>query len=174
MLRSAGAVPAAVFLSRHATPPRSSTCWFCALGGARTPRLASLASIAGNGAAAYATVRWDGMGAAGLALFAMPRERLGGIHDARLLESAWKIAAAAGIMGVACRASSLAMHSMAGAERPAQLADVAISIPFGAVVFHAAARALGTQELEALRAACYTSFRNAPRPEAGDSPPGSR
>jgi hypothetical protein len=77
-------------------------------------------------------------------------------------------------MGVACRASSLAIHSMAGAGRLAQLAGVAVSIPFGALVFYAAARALGIRELEAVRAACYTSFRNAPRPEAGGSPPGNR
>jgi putative peptidoglycan lipid II flippase len=41
---------------------------FYALGDARTPMLVSLASIAVNGAAAYVTVRWAGMGAAGLAL----------------------------------------------------------------------------------------------------------
>jgi hypothetical protein len=69
---------------------------------------------------------------------------------------------------------SLAIHSMAGAGRLAQLAGVAVSIPFGALVFYAAARALGIRELEAVRAACYTSFRNAPRPEAGGSPPGNR
>jgi putative peptidoglycan lipid II flippase len=160
---------------------------FYALGDARTPMLVSLASIAVNGAAAYVTVRWAGMGAAGLALstslvalggaaalFAILRARLGGIRGARLFESAWKIAGAAGIMGVACRASSLAIPSMAGAGRLAQLAGVAVSIPFGALVFYAAGRALGIRELEAVRAACYTSFRNAPRPEAGDSPPGNR
>ena len=38
----------------------------------------------------------------------------------------------------------------------------------------AARRGIGVAELEAIEAACYTAFRNAPRPEVGDPPARSR
>jgi hypothetical protein len=55
--------------------------------------------------------------------------------------------------------------------RLGQALNVAVSLPLGVGVFYAAARALRVPELEAIRTACYTSGRNAPRPEVGDSPP---
>jgi len=160
---------------------------FYALNDARTPMLVSLASIAVNLAAALALLRFAGMGHAGLALstsvvalfaaaalFAILRVRVHGLHGGRLRSSAFRIAAASALMGAVCRASSYGIHLAAGAGRLAQFADVAISIPLGVAVFYATARALGVEELEAVRAACYTSIRNAPRPEVGDPPARNR
>jgi putative peptidoglycan lipid II flippase len=160
---------------------------FYALEDARTPMLVSVASIAINFVAAYGCVKWAGMGHAGLALstacvalfgalalLALLHRKIGGLPLRNLAASAGKIAAAAALMGVACRLSSGAIHAAAGAGRGARLADVAISIPLGVAVFYAAARALRVEELEAVRAACYTAFRNAPRPEVGDPPARSR
>ena len=160
---------------------------FYALNDGRSPALVSLASIAVNLAAAYGLVKWAGMGHAGLALstsavavfgavalFAMLRRRVRGIHGRRLARSAWKILAAASSMGVACRLSSVAIHAAAGAGRAARMVDVAVSIPLGAAVFYAAARALRVEELEALKTACYTSGSNAPRPDVSDPPPRNR
>jgi putative peptidoglycan lipid II flippase len=160
---------------------------FYALNDARTPMMVSLASIGVNFAASYAMVKWAGIGHAGLALstagvalfgalalLALLDRRLHGMHLRKLAHSAWKIAAAAALMGVVCHLSSLAIRAAVGAGRASPLADVAISIPLGVAVFYAAARALGIEELEAVRTACYTAFRNAPRPEVGDPPARSR
>jgi putative peptidoglycan lipid II flippase len=160
---------------------------FYALNDGRTPVLVSVASIAVNLAVAWGLVRWAGMGHAGLALstsavallaaaalFALMRRRLGSLDGRALASSAAKIAAASALMGAVCRASSLAIHSIAAPGRFAHLADIAVSIPLGASIFYAAARWLGVPELEALKAACYTSTSNAPRFELGDPPPGHR
>jgi putative peptidoglycan lipid II flippase len=159
---------------------------FYAMNDARTPMLVSAASIAVNLAGAYALVTVGGMGHAGLALstslvalsgaailFALLRGRVPGLAVRRLGASAAKIVAAAAVMGLACRASSGLIHWAAGAGKLAQLADVAVSIPLGAAIFYAAARALKVEELEVIRAACYTALRNAPRPEVGDPPAGN-
>jgi putative peptidoglycan lipid II flippase len=157
---------------------------FYALNDARTPVAVSVASIAVNLPLAMVLVRW--MGHAGLALatslvvllsaaalFALLRTRTDGLHGARLAASAAKIAAASAIMGALCRASSLAVRGTFGGTRTAQAADLAVSIPLGIATFYAAARIFGVGELEALERACYTFFRNAPRREVGDSPPGN-
>ena len=156
---------------------------FYALGDGRTPMLVSLGSVAVNLAAAYTLVKVAGMGHAGLALstagvalfgalllLALLHRRLRGLHLRKLASSAWKILAASALMGLVCRLSSAAVHSAAGAGRRGQWLDVAVSIPLGVAVYYAAARGLGVEELEAVRAACYTAFRNAPRPEVGDPP----
>jgi putative peptidoglycan lipid II flippase len=156
---------------------------FYALHDARTPMLVSIASVAVNLAAAWLLVKSLGMGHAGLALstsvvallgavmlFAILRARIGGLHGRQLARSAAGIAGASAIMGAACLASSRAIHAAAGFGKAAQLADAAISIPLGALVFYAVARALRIPELEAVRDACYTAIRNAPRPEVGDPP----
>jgi putative peptidoglycan lipid II flippase len=160
---------------------------FYALEDARTPMLVSLASVAVNFAAARGLVRWGGMGHAGLALstacaalfgavalLVLLERRVRGLHLRKLAAGAGKIAAAAALMGVVCRLSSGAMQAAAGAGRGARLADVAISIPLGVAVFYRAARALRVEELEAVRDACYTALKNAPRPEVGDPPAGNR
>ncbi len=158
---------------------------FYALNDARTPVLISLGSIAINLVAAKALLRWTSLSHAGLALatslvallgaatlFAVLERRIHGIHGRRLAATAVKVTLAAASMGVLCRISSAAIHLAAGG-RTAHVADVAVSIPLGAAVFYLAARQLRVGELEAVIAACYTSIRNAPRPEVGDSPPRS-
>jgi putative peptidoglycan lipid II flippase len=139
---------------------------FYALNSARMPLWVSVGSIAVNLAAAFGLVRWAGMGHAGLALstslvalagsgalFLFLRARLGGLHGRRLVRSGAKVLAAALVMGVACRASSMAVHALLGAGKAAQLADVAVSIPLGAAVFYAVARRLQVEELEGVRKA---------------------
>jgi putative peptidoglycan lipid II flippase len=160
---------------------------FYALDDARTPMLVSLASIAVNFAVSYGMVKWAGIGHAGLALstasvavfgalvlLAVLQRRLHGMHLRRLAASAAKIAAAAALMGAVCKLSSVLVHAAMGARGHVALLDVAISIPLGVAVFYFAARILGIRELEAVEAACYTAFRNAPRPEVGDPPARSR
>ena len=156
---------------------------FYALNDARTPMLVSMASIAVNFAASYVMVKRVGIGHAGLALstasvavfgavvlLGLLQRRLQGMHLRQLAGSAWRITGAAALMGLVCHFSSVAVRAAAGTGRHAPLIDVAISIPLGVAVFYAAARALRVEELEALRAACYTALRNAPRLEAGDPP----
>jgi putative peptidoglycan lipid II flippase len=159
---------------------------FYALGDARTPMLVSLGSIALNLGLALALVKRAGMGHAGLALstsavalaggaalFWLLKVRVRGLHGRRLAASALKVSAASAIMGVACWAVSRGVHLALGFGKFAQLADVAIAIPAGVAVFYMAASALHIPELEAVRAACYTAIRNAPRPETGDPLAGS-
>jgi putative peptidoglycan lipid II flippase len=147
---------------------------FYALNDARTPMLVSVASIAVNLAAALALVKWAGMGHAGLALstsvvalagaaalFALLSARVGGLHSGRLAKSAMQIAAASAVMGAAVWASSRAIHAVAGTGRLAQLAVVAVSIPLGAAVFYAAARALRVEELEPLLRSLTAGSKNA-------------
>ena len=160
---------------------------FYALHDARTPMLVSLSSIAINFAAAHVLVMRLGMGHGGLALstslvallgavilFALLRERIGGLHSRQLRRSAAGIAGASAVMGAVCYASSSLIHAAGGAGKLTQMADAAISIPAGVAVFYGVARWLRIPELEAVRNACYTALRNAPRPEVGDPPARNR
>jgi len=161
---------------------------FYALDDARTPMLVSIASVVLNLALAWTLVRKVGMGHGGLALstslvatagaaalFGSLRSRVGaGIGGRALAWSALKIGTASAVMALVCHFSSAWAHGQWGAGRGAHLADVALSIPLGAAIFFATALALRVPEVEALSAACYTFVRNAPRPEAGDSPPRDR
>jgi putative peptidoglycan lipid II flippase len=135
---------------------------FYALDDARTPMLVSLVSIIINFAAASSMVKVAGLGHAGLALstsivalfsaFALLlllRSRIRGIEGRALLESVWKIIIASTVMGLVCFGSSHAVQWLLGASKLARLADVAISIPLGALLFYALCRALRVTELEA-------------------------
>jgi putative peptidoglycan lipid II flippase len=154
---------------------------FYALDDGRTPMLVSIASVAVNAAAAFALVRWAGLGHAGLALsvsvvallsaaalFAVLRQRIGGLGGARLASSTLRIAAASALMGTVCAAAAAALPTPV--SRFAHALRLAVVVPLGVAVFYAAARALRVPELEALRAACYTPNSNAPRLEVGDPP----
>ncbi len=160
---------------------------FYALDDGRTPMLVSGASVALNLALALALVKGAGMGHAGLALstslaalasgamlFALLNARISAIGGRALGWSALKIGTATAAMALVCHVSSTWVRGALGAGRTAYLADVAVSIPLGAAVFYAAARALAVPELEAISAACYTALRNALRPEVGDSSAGDR
>jgi putative peptidoglycan lipid II flippase len=149
---------------------------FYALDDARTPMAISIASVAVNFAASYALTRWARMGHAGLALsialvalfsavalFELLRRRIGGLHTGRIASSAGRIAIATAVMSAVC----------ASAQRYAGLrhaANLALCIPLGLAVFYIVARLLRVPELETVRTACYTFFRNASRPEVGDPP----
>jgi putative peptidoglycan lipid II flippase len=148
---------------------------FYALDDARTPMFVSLASVAVNFGLSWALVRWAGMGHEGLALsisvvallsaaalFEVLRRRVGGLDGRRIASSTARIAIASALMAAACLAAQR-LHL-----RPSL--NVIVSVPLGAAVFYAAARYLRVRELEAVTAACYTSLRNAPRPEVGDPP----
>lgn len=154
---------------------------FYALDDGRTPMLVSIASVAVNAAAAWALVRWAGLGHAGLALsvslvalfsaaalFELLRRRVGGLEGRALASSTLRICAAAALMGLACEAAARVLP--APVSRMDHAIHLAVLVPLGVAVFYAAARALRIRELEELRAACYTPNRNAPRPEVGDPP----
>lgn len=148
---------------------------FYALDDARTPALISVGSMALNLGLSWALAVRAGMGYAGLALsislaalagaaalFELLRRRIGGLEGRRILSSAARTGAASALMAAACLAAQ--------GLRLGHAANVAVSLPLGVAVFYWAARALRVPELEAMRTACYTSVRNAPRPEVGDPP----
>ncbi|HEX5226777.1 MAG TPA: murein biosynthesis integral membrane protein MurJ [Bryobacteraceae bacterium] len=134
---------------------------FYALHDARTPMIVSLVSIAVNYVTAELLFRHTGLGHAGLALsmatvatfgavalFILLRNRIDGIYGRNLFESIWKIAVSSGIMGAAVFASNRLIESWWGVDRIARLADLALSIPLGLVIFYAACRALHVSELD--------------------------
>jgi putative peptidoglycan lipid II flippase len=135
---------------------------FYALNDARTPMLVSLVSILVNLAAASSMVKLAGLGHLGLALstsavalfgsvalFLLLRRRIGRIHGRALAASVAKILTASAAMGLACYFSSRGVHHWLGARKIAQIADLAISIPLGALVYYALCRAMRVAELEA-------------------------
>jgi len=139
---------------------------FYALNDARTPMLVSLVSIVVNLAVASTMVKLAGLGHLGLALstsavalfgsaalFLLLRRRIGRIHGRALAASVVKILCASAAMGMACYLSSRGVHHWLGARKIAQIADVAISIPLGALVYYALCRGMRVAELEAAWAA---------------------
>jgi putative peptidoglycan lipid II flippase len=135
---------------------------FYALNDARTPMMVSLASILINLAAASTMVKLAGLGHLGLALstssvalfgsvvlFLVLRKRVHGLHGRSLAASVAKILVASAAMGLACYLSSRGIHSWLGALKLAQVADVAVSIPFGAIVYYVLCRVMRVAELEA-------------------------
>jgi putative peptidoglycan lipid II flippase len=142
---------------------------FYALGSARVPMLVSIASILINYVVARSMIRWAGLGHAGLALatsgvslfgavamFWLIRERLGGIHGRRLMISTWKICLASLVMAAATELSHHGIASWLGISRLARLADLAVSIPLGVVVFWAVCRSLKVPELDSAARAVIT------------------
>ncbi len=133
---------------------------FYALGDARTPMLVSLGSIAVNFATAYIMIRVANLGPAGLAmstsvvalfgffvLFGILRAKIGGVHGRELAAGIAKVALASLVMGSVVAVSSRAVSSWLGVSQLARLADLAISLPIGLVVFYAMCRMLGVEEL---------------------------
>jgi putative peptidoglycan lipid II flippase len=134
---------------------------FYALHDARTPMIISLISIAVNFVTASLLLRKTSLGHAGLALttsavaifgavalFAILRPRIGGIHGRALGTSILKISLASAVMGGAVWMSSHGVQQWLGIGRLARLTDLAISIPFGLVVFYGSCRLLRVSELE--------------------------
>ena len=139
---------------------------FYALGDARTPMLVSLASILINFATAVTMIRVFHFRQAGLALatsvvalfgfvvlFAILRKRIGGVHGRDLAWGIGKVSAASILMGAVITVTTHLMELRMGVSQFARLADLAVSIPIGLVVFYAACRLLGVTELDmAIRA----------------------
>jgi peptidoglycan biosynthesis protein MviN/MurJ (putative lipid II flippase) len=65
-----------------------------------------------------------------------------------LADSIWRIIAASVVMGVAVWLSSHAVQDWVGISRLGRLADLAISIPIGLLVFYSACRLLRVSELD--------------------------
>jgi len=135
---------------------------FYALNDARTPMLVSLVSILINLVAASTMVKVAGLGHLGLALstssvatfgsvvlFILMRKRIRGVHGRALANSVVKILAASAVMALACYLSSRGVHHLLGARKIGQIADVAVSIPIGALVYYTLCRVLRVAELEA-------------------------
>jgi putative peptidoglycan lipid II flippase len=139
---------------------------FYALNDARTPMLVSVASILVNVAAASTMVKLAGLGHAGLALstslvalfgsivlFDLIRRRVGRLGGRRLTGGFVKILASSVLMGVACAFSSRSIQHWMGVSRVARVADLAVSVPLGLIVFLGAAKLFRLPELEAARRA---------------------
>jgi putative peptidoglycan lipid II flippase len=135
---------------------------FYALNDARTPMVVSVVSILVNLAAASSMVKLAGLGHLGLALstsavalfgsaalFILMRKRIHGMHGRALAASVAKILCASAAMGVMCYVSSRGVHGWLGARKIAQIADVAVSIPLGGLVYYGLCRAMRVAELEA-------------------------
>jgi putative peptidoglycan lipid II flippase len=135
---------------------------FYALNDARTPMLVSLGSILVNYAAASTMIKFAGLGHAGLALstsavalfgfvvlFAVLRNRIGGVYGRALAAQIGKIILASAIMGAAIFGTSRGMEVWLGVSQMARLADLGVSIPIGLAVYYAACRGLGLSDIDA-------------------------
>jgi hypothetical protein len=76
------------------------------------------------------------------------RVRIGGIYGRSLMASTLKIGLASAVMGAAVTLSSRSVEGWLGISRLARVADLAVSIPFGAAVFWAVCRMTRVPELE--------------------------
>lgn len=134
---------------------------FYALNDARTPMLVSLASVVINYLAAAYMVHRAEAGHAGLALatslvalfnflvlFVILRAKLGGIYGRALVASVWKVVVAAMAMGIVVAGNNALVSQVLGVTRTAYLADLALTIPLGLLVFYAVAKMLDIPELE--------------------------
>ena len=134
---------------------------FYALGDARTPMYVSLASIAINYGTAVAMIRFTGFGHAGLAvstsavalfgflaLIEILRRRIAGVYGRTLAATVGKVSAASVVMAGAMWLSTNAMESWLGVSQLARLADVAVSIPLGLLVYYVVCKGLGVTELD--------------------------
>jgi putative peptidoglycan lipid II flippase len=134
---------------------------FYALHDARTPMIISLVSIAINYATASILLRGTSLGHAGLALstsavaifgamalFAILRKRIGGIHGRALLNSIWKITLASAVMGGAVWLASRELENLLGVGRLGRIVDLAVSIPLGLLVLYGACKSLRVSELD--------------------------
>ncbi|MBI3683423.1 MAG: polysaccharide biosynthesis C-terminal domain-containing protein, partial [Acidobacteria bacterium] len=134
---------------------------FYALNDARTPMLVSLSSVLINYAAASTMIYVAGFGHAGLALttslvalftflvqFAVLRSRLGGLYGRDLLRSFLKVIVASMTMGLAVAGSDALLMRWAGVTRFGFLADIAVSIPVGLLVYYRACLLLQVPEVE--------------------------
>jgi putative peptidoglycan lipid II flippase len=86
-----------------------------------------------------------------VALFWMLRNRIGGIHGRALARDTARILAATAVMAGVVWLSSHGIQSWLGPRKLGYMADVAVSVPLGAVVFFLAGRWFGIRELRLVR-----------------------
>jgi putative peptidoglycan lipid II flippase len=135
---------------------------FYALADARTPMLVSILSVAGNFALAELLVTGLNFGISGLALststvalcgclvlFAILRRRLGGLEGRYLTGRFLRVAAATLAMAVPVAVVTRYMATHFGDSKQADILNLAVSIPLGAVLFFAAAMLLKIDEVGA-------------------------
>lgn len=135
---------------------------FYALNDARTPMLVSLVSILINLFTASTLVKIAGLGHLGLALstssvalfgsaalFILLRKRIHSIHGRALASSVAKILVASAAMGLVCYLASHQIEHRLGTRKLAQITDLVVSVPLGALVYYAICRALRVAELDA-------------------------
>jgi len=133
---------------------------FYAISDARFPMWVSLSSIVTNFVVAYSMVEVFHVGFQGLALstsvvamvgflvlFVVIRNRLQGVWGRRLLRSFLLISLASTLMGLVCWGSSSLIMELLGYTKIGYLADVFVSVPLGGLVFLAACRLLGVEEV---------------------------
>jgi putative peptidoglycan lipid II flippase len=134
---------------------------FYALHDARTPMLVSLASIALNFFTVFLMLTVAHLGHEGLALstsvvailssialFALMRNRVGGIYGRKLWQTFHRISTASMAMGAAVWLSSKYVATVVGVSKIGRLTDLAISIPIGLMVLYGMCRMLGIKELD--------------------------
>ena len=147
---------------------------FYALGDARTPMLVSMGSVLINALSALVLVHgvgFNGLGYAGLALslslvstfnavllVVFIRPRIGGINGNVVVVSLIKILAATAVMAGVVYALTTASHAWISSIRLARIADVAIGVPAGALIFYASASALRIAEIAEAREAVLRKF----------------
>jgi peptidoglycan biosynthesis protein MviN/MurJ (putative lipid II flippase) len=83
-----------------------------------------------------------------VALFLLLRRRIQRLHGRALAASVIKVLCASAAMGCACYLSSRGVQHWLGSRKLAQIADLAISIPLGALVYYSLCRAMRVAELE--------------------------
>ncbi len=134
---------------------------FYALGDSRTPMMVSLFSIAVNLAAVITLLRYTSLAHAGLALstsavalvgflilFAILRNRIDGIYGRNLASSTVRVLAASGAMGVFVWILNRRLLELAGDSRWGNIAELAVSIPAGVLLYYGLCRAMRVPELE--------------------------
>ena len=139
---------------------------FYALNDAKTPMLVSMVSIFINFATAFSLIHYFHLGIAGLALstsvvalvnflilFTLLRGRVGGLEGAALASSFFKIVLASLGLAAACASTDYWLLHILGTSLKVRLADLAVSITFGAAVFYTICRLLRVAELEDAREA---------------------
>jgi len=144
---------------------------FYALGDARTPMYVSLASVAVNAVAATALARHSGLGFAGVALSlslvstcnalmlaTLIRRRTGGIDGRAIASSAIRIVLATAVMAIAVHGVTLGAHAILASTKLARIADVALGVPIGALVFYSAASAFRIPEIQEARESLLRRF----------------
>ena len=133
---------------------------FYALGDSRTPMIISLLSIGINYFTVSSLVRQTHLGHPALALstsivalfaflvqFLIMRNRVQGIYGRDLFRSTMQILVSAMVMGGGVYLSTTAIQSWLGTSKSARLADLAISIPFGCLIYYGACKFFGVAEL---------------------------